>query len=564
MTMDTHTTNRTPAKARAVRPDCCADEKCSSGMRNNYFPGKRLTPDAFRVEQKYLVERRHLLNRAIHGWGVVYGFPVAMADPDQCCAGAELGRLEIGEGLALDKTGRELVQTGSVALTLESVILLDEKCAPVRANGCDEKGRMLRLKPETADCWMLKVHYAEQSIGPVTLNDPCSCERREWDQVCETVRYSLQRVDCGKCCIDQGCELKCGCSAGPCCETADTARDKLQNEYERSRQVFERRLREFQEQGMAPEEIQKLRLEYDSQLQALAKQGWTSPDKVQLLGRGGCSCLCDHLSGLKLDSECHSLCEVDKCARADLYNGIELACLKLDQDECGNWRFASVYDACGPRRLVKRNDLLFDLIGGCDVTRISEIGWKSWHRREEPISFDDFSKALGESGDGQGEYVTNDFWVRFSRPVRKETVRADCFAMTVIGAEREGGWWQGFRVPIVRVDTTLVPAEPGDPANHVRGAKIVVDGGWLEDAVRGRNSIFLAGATRVEFEVRGDFIVDCNNQTVDANARGLTPFPTGSDGPGDAFLSTFTVDKRPEIAAKPKAYGQPVVEGVKS
>ena len=131
-----------------MRPDCCADEKCSSGSRNNYFLGKRLTPDTFRAEQKYLVERRHLLNRAIHGWGVVYGFPVAMQAPDVCCTGAELGYLEIGEGLALDRIGRELVQTEYIKLKLESVTLLDGKNVPIRADSCNGESWTTKLNPD--------------------------------------------------------------------------------------------------------------------------------------------------------------------------------------------------------------------------------------------------------------------------------------------------------------------------------------------------------------------------------------------------------------------------------
>jgi len=88
--------------------------------------------------------------------------------------------------------------------------------------------------------------------------------------------------------------------------------------------------------------------------------------------------------------------------------------------------------------------------------------------------------------------------VKFSRPVRADTLKPDCFAMTVISTETEGGWWQVFRVPIVRIDTSLVPVESTDPAGHVRSARIVVSGGWLADAVYGRYSIFLAGQTRVE------------------------------------------------------------------
>ena len=149
--MDAHRSDRTPQKARVTRRECC-DHTCTSGSRNNYFPGKRLTPDGFRIEQKYLVDRRHLLNRAIHGWGVVYGYAVAIASPGKGCSGAEPGMLEIGAGLALDKAGRELVQTAPVALRLEDVILLDDKGAPVRAKGCNDKERLSASPQRRAGC----------------------------------------------------------------------------------------------------------------------------------------------------------------------------------------------------------------------------------------------------------------------------------------------------------------------------------------------------------------------------------------------------------------------------
>jgi hypothetical protein len=537
----------------------CCDDTCTSGSRNNYFPGKRLTPDSFRVEQKYLVDRRHLLNRAIHGWGVVYGYAVAVATADKRGAGAEPGMLEIGAGLALDKTGRELVQTATVALRLEDVILLDDKGAPVRAEGCDEKGRMSRVNADAAACWLLKVHYAEQSIGSVTLRDSCSCERTEWDQICETVRSSIQRVDCGECCVDQGCELNCGCAAGACCEQPDPGDDKLQIEHERLQQTYEQRLRDSRARGAPEDEIAKLKYEYEAELQSLVQRGW-KPHEEHRHGRGGCRCLCDHLTGLEVGAGCDSLCEVDRCARVDLHNGVALACVKLGQDECGGWRFASVYDACGPRRLVKRNDLLFDLINGCDVTRIIDTGWKKWHRSRTPVPFEDFSAAFGPKAYDQAEYVTRDFWVRFSGPVRENTLRPDAFAMTVLGVDSEDGWWTPHRVPIVRIDTSA-PREPGDPAGHVREARLVVDGAWLEDAIRGRANIFRVSEAEVEIKVRGDFIVDCNNQTLAANAHGLVAVPTGSDGPGDSYLSTFTVEKSQN--PRQKTYGQPV-EGAKS
>jgi hypothetical protein len=518
--------------------DCCSCEACASAARNNYYPGKRLTTDSFKVEQTYQIERRRLLNRAIHGWGVVYGYGVRPAQADGRCPGSERGIVEIAEGLALDRAGRELIQTGTRELTLDDVIFLDAKGAQTTLD---------KLGADVDACWLLKVHYAEQPLGPVSLNDPCSCERTEWDRVCETVRYSLSKIDCAACCEEQGCELDCACASSVCCD-GQTATDPV-----KYREQLDRDYADAVKQANGdPNKLAALRDERDRKLDQL-NQGLLPWEPAKTHDRGGCRCLCDHLTGLAIGADRTLLCKVDECARADLANGVKLACLKLEADDCGHWRLGAVYDSCGPRRLVKRNDLLFDLIRGCDLTRISDIGWKAWHRNDTPAAFDDFAAALGYvPGVSQDTYVTHDFWVEFSRPVRAETVKPDCFAMTVLAQEPEGGWWNAWRVPIIGVDTTLVPPEAGDPANHVRSARIVVDGGWLEDAVTGRRSIFMAEQTRVEIEVRGDFIVDCNGQPVDANARGLSPAPTGSGQPGDTFLSTFGVAQRSAQVTKPK------------
>ena len=86
-------------------PCCGDDDACSSGSRNRYYIGKRLTPASFGAEQDYQLQRRRLINRAVHGWGVVYGFATAPAD----AACGDGGALQIGPGLALDAAGRELV-----------------------------------------------------------------------------------------------------------------------------------------------------------------------------------------------------------------------------------------------------------------------------------------------------------------------------------------------------------------------------------------------------------------------------------------------------------------------
>jgi hypothetical protein len=520
-----------PDKVRPAPPsksadaECCTELKCESGLRNNYFEGKRLTPDMFRIEQRYLNDRRHLLNRAIHGWGVVYGYAVGGPRLAEGHRQPVRGTVSVRAGLALDQCGRELLEVGGRDLTWADLIKIDDdgrradqeylerqaKAIEERYRSEQDLAERQRQQPNQIVrrrrfCGLLRVHYAEQHTDPVTLKDPCRCEQREWDHACETVRYSIQIVPCDECCDEWDCELLCGCGTGPCCDE------------------------------LTREEIEK---------RGADRQGEHLPFR-----RGGCRCLCDHLTGLNPGKDCPGrLCDVDeRCGtvRVDIGHGVRLACLELVPDGCGGIALGDELDACGPRRLVKRNDLLFDLIRGCDLTRITEIGWSQWHRQLDPVPFDDFSGLFGKPAYNAYEYIT-DFSIRFSRAVRAKTLQADCVSMTIMSAESEGDWRQVQRVPVVRLEYIT---GAGQPAGLVVGARFVIAGEWVEDALRGRASVFFAD-TWVEIEVRGDFILDCNGQPVDANAVGLLPAPTGNGTPGGTFVSTFRVARQERPAARP-------------
>ena len=156
--------------------DSVIDDADNTGLKNHYYLGKRMTPAAFKTEQDYLVERRRLINAAIHGWGVVRGLAVS--------APAETpGKLAIGAGFALDRHGRELVQLAPRTMALSDIL----SAAQIKdAEACER-------------CWMLKVHYAERREQPVQLCDHCGCARTEWESVRETVWYTLTPVDCEIC-----------------------------------------------------------------------------------------------------------------------------------------------------------------------------------------------------------------------------------------------------------------------------------------------------------------------------------------------------------------------------
>lgn len=556
-----------PRKSRSA---CCPDDECGTcggSLKNNYYEGKRLTPDTFRVEQRYHVERRRLLNRAIHGWGVVYGYPIAVETREQRKAStrerprrdpcgrsdeepremrnAVTRRLRIEDGLALDACGRELVQAGCTMLGVDDVLVVDHRGRRLDAASAFRMAALQHVNEPARWCWLLEAHYAEQNADPVQITDSCRCQHDEWDHACETVRYSLRRIPCHECCKEPECELDCSCTDEGCCGSERERRPAPHDE------TWRQELREEERE----KQVEALLVQAVKEREA-ARHPTTRPS------RGGCRCICDHLTSLHPGEDCTCrLCEIDEMCgsvRVDLAHGVPLACVEVVLDECDEWTFGPKVEACGPRRFVKRNDLLFDLIQGCDLTRIVEIGWAEWHRREAPISHAEFLDALGFVAgelEPRDAYVARRFWVEFSRPVRRDSLRADCFAMTVLSREERELWWTPNRVPIIDVD--LWPSDPETP-ELARGAAIVVDGVWLYDAVRSSASVFHDHVTRVEFEVRGDFIVDCNGQTVDAEAIGFSPPPTGNRSPGGTFLSTFRVARsehserrdRPDQAAR--------------
>ena len=86
-------------------------------------------------------------------------------------------------------------------------------------------------------------------------------------------------------------------------------------------------------------------------------------------------------------------------------------------------------------------------------------------------------------------------------------------------------------------------------------------GRWWHDADRGTKTIFDEHPITIEIEVHGDLIVDCNGQTVDANAHGLSPAPSGNGTPGGTFFSRFQVQPRFAADQVDSAYR---TEGVES
>ena len=456
----------TPAQPRPARPDCCPEPDCACGLRNNYYVGKRLTPDAFTIEQRFLNGRRHLLNRTLFGAGVVKGYAVAYAQ--DALRDQPPGCLLVSAGLALDEAGHELLSTETLALRMDDVIVLDESGRP-RARCKDG-----RMPFQRGSWWKLCVHYAERAVSRMTVHDECSCERHPWDRVCETVRFSLAPMkDFEACCEKPGCSFECGCPEGGCCGKPVVGQPRKAG--------------------------------------GVVAEGPVSP-----VPRGGCECLCHAVSRPLEDCDAVCLTPVeDACGPVcvDLQHCVALACVQLVADDCGNGAFSRAIEPCGPRPLVLNNRLLFDLIRGCDLTRM-RVGWDRFHGMDEPVPWERFQRSFGNYDKDQG-WVGGIYQVAFTRPVFAATLRPECFAMTVIVRREESRWGRVIRVPIVGLDL-----EAGGGAGMAVGARLRFDLTWYREQIEGDASAFNDEIALVEIEVRGERILDCNGLAVDVDANG--------------------------------------------
>ncbi len=73
--------------------------------RNAYFYGKLLTVRDFVTEQKYFQAKHQLSHKGLHGTGVVWGLGVTGLTSE----GIEKIRFKLGQGMALDPEGREIL-----------------------------------------------------------------------------------------------------------------------------------------------------------------------------------------------------------------------------------------------------------------------------------------------------------------------------------------------------------------------------------------------------------------------------------------------------------------------
>ncbi len=141
--------------------------------RNRYFYGKLLTVDDFETEQKYMNDKRRMINRFLLGTGVVCGMNVVDVDTKS---------ISVEMGLALDFAGREIVIDTPVIKKLELIDGFQTKEDTVEENNGN-----------TSEILYLCVEYAEREKNPVhnLAGSGASLQQVEYSKYRESYRLFL-------------------------------------------------------------------------------------------------------------------------------------------------------------------------------------------------------------------------------------------------------------------------------------------------------------------------------------------------------------------------------------
>ncbi|MBL8901103.1 MAG: hypothetical protein JNM84_25980 [Planctomycetes bacterium] len=161
--------------------------------RNLFFHGKLLSSRDLRAEQEYFQEKRRLLNRMLHGCGVVCGLDVKVRRMSR-----EVVTLTLEPGLALDGCGREILVCEAREHCLRVPKDDDAPCAPGDAR--EDRGRANRE-------WVICLQYDECLREPVRLS-PSGCDEagaQEHNRVLDSYRLELRPYRERK----DGCEPLC-------------------------------------------------------------------------------------------------------------------------------------------------------------------------------------------------------------------------------------------------------------------------------------------------------------------------------------------------------------------
>lgn len=162
------------------KKDVCSPQPFLQLDRPNYYHGQMLTARDFAAEQAYHLNRRYLLNRLLHGWGIVCGLNVSRrADAEE-----ENLLLVVTAGVAIDGCGREIISPTDIILDLAA--LRESRGGYRGGEAGDEDGKPL----------LLCVRYCEEPAGFVpALSDPNGPDEMQATRIREKGDFVLRAYE---------------------------------------------------------------------------------------------------------------------------------------------------------------------------------------------------------------------------------------------------------------------------------------------------------------------------------------------------------------------------------
>ena len=154
----------------------------NNSKRARYFHGMLMTDRDFTKEQRYHIEKRKLLNRMLHGSGVVCGLEIR---PTDCSS----SKIVINPGLALDCNGNEIYVQESYELEVEQIIKSEILKKQTGEEMCYDGNET------DVEKWHVIVRYSEVSTDQVAVYAPGGgCEEKVCDYSRTTEGYCFDLV----------------------------------------------------------------------------------------------------------------------------------------------------------------------------------------------------------------------------------------------------------------------------------------------------------------------------------------------------------------------------------
>ena len=494
--------------------------------RNNYYYGKLMTVRDYFAEQCYFNEKRWLINRMVHGWGVVCGLDVKRIpeDPDDHNKEYSDKKVKITEGLAIDCCGREILVCEDQYIDLEPekvecdqkkvkkeelkklVICLEyNECKSesinIKPEGCDQKEKYEYNR--IRDSFKIRVRCKEDVDNEKTYGKLCPLDNRiwpwfDWNEVPGKDELKFKEYLIHKYNVYWIKSANIEKEEDKIIYTHDNNSLSLEINEEKSKAVL--KINEvWIDEFIVKSEYQKLNVYKNQTVHSyLCKE----------LKEG-----CHECPG----HPCLILAEVTIVPSSDYEN---LRHLKID--------------ICSRRKLVYSNPLLYDLIN-CyhgDLPHITSINWP--HGGD--INWSDFTELIRRNEDNPDDEGPG-LQVGFDREVTGMDVRTFLFIVKY-REDREGGFSEDRYIP--------------GNVNYNEDIKkwvFKVDLDWYYDL---KISALQEGAG-FKIVLRGDHILDKEtNKALDGNFIGGR-LPSGNGTQGGDFVSWFYAEENPHyISHQPK------------